>query len=984
MAESGIDWKMWGVEQWNERLLEHFFSNRGDDPPVAVLLVTSDELARVTGDPSATSDEARSSFVDAVKRTVRSKGLLEDASNYQGWPTQPPLSRPKFVAHLVLTCLAASESSEELADENSFIARLRNLVEGPANSLSILPTLWVNLRNWLALHDVSYRRLVLPEPGGLTRIGYSIKLTFPDRRDQQRLSQLLDEAGLAGMVPPVGRVVSVVASERTRFGAAFQLAFDEFRRLFESGRSSESRQLSVHRFWAAVVDASLRGRGHEHAGAHAHYAILAEEADDGLSLFAASDLSAPQPGVVAVTLLARCGRWQFGLVPEGESLEAGGLHAIVSAILAGRVRLPRVSALVDQGILPFALGSHGVLELVERDQLESAVVALVHKEKVADLLKLYPDGVLGSSAYEGWMQLSDPKLRAAPTSVFLGTCLDQTWILHESLSLPTIGFRGGVRTEEGWLGIAEVLPVIVAEESSCVWLEAGEGRVDLQRDAAGLWRLPVRDWDGQFVLNASWNDSESKRTVRFNSTTASESFKAPREPAAWIVEGTCNTSSLNSTLAEEHASTENNAEVGLEDPILLGAGVGEFVSDSALAAWAVTGFGGKFIGRRGDVRGDDALPSYQVDTANARRRWRRLLLKCAPDPSDPEFAVARRRVQGMVGSGSPLPSRSITQVVPELAPRRFEVPKSSVDRLARVLAGRAAARAGLPWREWKELVLAILRIDAKHLGHVTRAWMEGGFIDVASSARWRTRATFPRTPSVLAYRTGGIVNAVVSGLTLPVTQDAIRDTASRLELLVLDRGSVSALVPSVLQLHGHDEDALNSLAQQFRMPIAWLSAAAIARFNCARVPDAPPPTHYEHAGVWRNWSLQGASNPDILVEHFARADRPDYWLATYEGDSFWSYELNPIRAWAAHILGEPLVSAPGSDDLVAHHGYLPLPMARFVNVLGLGLAGPLGTGEYRYPVGAQLRERVLSAILRLREPTVTIQSAARERTCTIR
>jgi len=962
VAGEGSEWKTWAIDQWNERLLEHYFSNREGDAPVVVMLVTSDELARATGDSLATADGARASFVDAVKRAVRSKGLLEDASNYRGWPTQPPLVRPKFIAHLVMTCLAASESSEELADENSYIARLCNLVELPTNSLSMLPTLWVHLRSWLSSHNASYRGLVLPDPGGLTRIGYSVKLTFPDRRDQHRLSQLLDDAGLAGTVPPIGRVLSLVASGRARFGSAFQLAFDDFRRRFESQRGSESRPLSVHRFWAAVVDAALRGRGHEHSDARAHYSILAEETDDVLSLFATSDGDDALPSIEAVALFAACGSWRFGLVPEGEALEAGGLNAIVSAVLARQVRLPRVSNLVDQGVLPLALGPHGLLELAGRDQLEAATIALVENGKVADLLKLYPDGVLRPSAYEGWKQVSEPRLRAAPASAFQGTSLEQTWILQESLPLPTIGLRGGVRTEEGWLGIAEVLPAIVAEGAACVWLEGDDGRTDLQSDASGLWRLRPRDWDGQFVLKASWNDLESQRTVRFNSTTASESFKTPREPAAWLIEGMRNTAGLDSRFSEVHASIETNAEVGFEEPILLGAGVGEFVSDSAQAAWAVTEVGGRFIGRRAELRGADALPSFQVNTANARRRWRRLLLKSDVDPTDPEFAVVRRRVQGMAGSGSPLPSRSIAQVVPNLAPRKFEVPDTTVDRLVRVIAGRATTRAGIPWREWKELVLAILKIDARQLGPVTRAWMEAGFIDVASYARWRTRAVFARSPEILAYRTGGTVNAIVSGLTLYSTQGSIREAASRLELLVMDRGSISRLVPSVLRFHGYDEDAFTSLAQQFRVPIVWVSAEALKPLECAQGQVAPAPTQYENGGMWSNWSLQGASDSSIGVEHFIRVDRPDYWLATHKGASFWSYELNPIRAWAAHVLGEPLVSPSGSDDLVAHHGYLPLPMARFVNVFGLGLAGPLGTGEYRYPVGSHLRERVLVAL----------------------
>ncbi|QWF19110.1 hypothetical protein [Lysobacter capsici] len=955
------DWKTWGVEQWNDHLLEYFFSNCDDDPPVVVMLVTSDEIARATGDSLATADLARLCFVDSVRRAVQAKGLLEDASNYRGWPTQPPVGRPKFIAHLVLTCLAASESSEELADEGSFIARLCRLVEVPPNSLSMLPTLWVQLAKWLSQHDRSYRRLVLPDPGGLTRIGYTVKLTFPDRRDQQRLSQLLDDAGIAGMVPPTGRALSVVGAERGRFGPAFQLAFDDFKRQFESHRSN-SAELSIHRFWAAVVDAALRGRGVESSASWTRFSILAEESDDALSLFAVSDRAESSLGREAVPLLAPCGRWQFGLVPQGQTFESGGLQSIVTSTLAGRTKLPRISNFIDQGILPFALGSHGILELVDRDQLAAATTVLVHQDKVSDLLKHYPKGRVRSSSYEGWREISEPRLHALPSSVFQNSNLERSWILQESLSQPTIGLRGGVRTEEGWLGVSEVLPAVVVDSCSSVWLYTETGRVDLVRDAEGSWRFPIQDWDGQFEIVAKSDHFEIRRTIRFNSTTSSESFKSPREPCAWLVESMCASATLDSTLAEEHASRDGGAEISLDEPILLGAGIGEFVSDPASAAWSVRAIGKKITGRRGALREEAALPTFRVDSKNARRRWLNLVLKSEVDPSDPEFGVVRRRVKGIVASGVLLPSRSLSQIVPNIAPRRFESPRASVDRLVRVIAGRAASRAGLPWREWMELVPSILRIDAQQLGHLTRAWMEAGFIDVASSARWRNRAVFVRSPRLLAFRTGGMVNAVVSGLILPVTQDSIREAAHKEDLLQLDCGSVSGLVPPVLRVVGHDEEAVTTLAKEFGFPIAWLSVDTMKQVDCTHVTQGDAPTQYEFGGEWRFWSLLREPRSDIRVEHYFRADRPDYWVAHHEGASFWSYELNPIRAWSARRLREPLVSLSGVDDVTAFHGYLPLPVARFVNVLGQGLSGPTGGGEYRYPAGAQLRGRVVAAL----------------------
>lgn len=124
------DWRLWTVPQWNERLLNHFFGRKGDnDPPVVTLLVTPEELARSVGDLAADPTEVRNAFVAAVLATiVRSGRLLFDASNYSRWPRPPDNGRvPRFISHLLFTCIAASESSDDLASEGSFLERLREL-----------------------------------------------------------------------------------------------------------------------------------------------------------------------------------------------------------------------------------------------------------------------------------------------------------------------------------------------------------------------------------------------------------------------------------------------------------------------------------------------------------------------------------------------------------------------------------------------------------------------------------------------------------------------------------------------------------------------------------------------------------------------------------------------------------------------------------------------------------------------------------------
>lgn len=106
------DWRSWRLQQWNERLLIHFFGRRaGEELPVVALLATPEELVRATGDRSADATEVRDVFVGRVREAIVHKGsLFDDASNYEDWPRPPPFDRvPRFVSHLIFSCIAASE-----------------------------------------------------------------------------------------------------------------------------------------------------------------------------------------------------------------------------------------------------------------------------------------------------------------------------------------------------------------------------------------------------------------------------------------------------------------------------------------------------------------------------------------------------------------------------------------------------------------------------------------------------------------------------------------------------------------------------------------------------------------------------------------------------------------------------------------------------------------------------------------------------------
>jgi hypothetical protein len=973
------EWKTWNLQSWNERLLGHFFrSNDEHASPVVVLLVTADELARATGDANAEADEVRDAFVEAVRAGIRrSKSLLEDASDYQGWPGPPRWeSPPRFVAHLLFTCIAASESSDELGDEGSFVSRLRDLTldQLPENSLQMLPRLWEHLAAWLKANEGRFRTLILPNPGGLTRIGYTVKLAFPDRRDQRQLSDFLDRAGLAGHEPPVGRVLSLVASERSRFRPSFLLAFDEFRRLFESSGGRAAPRLADHRFWAAVREASLRGRGQVGLSDVAvRLSLLAQEEEDRLALFAAADEPTESAAVAFIELPRRYGPWRFAVVPKGvDALDADQLEHVVRAILDGSLRLPRLSSHVEQGLLPFVAAPHGLLELAAQEQLGEVSVALVRRDIAADLLRVIGNRAssIRSSSYKGWVQIHDPRLRTLQPVEVDGTSLGRTWILQESLSPTAFRLAGGVRSDDGWLGVREVLPRIVARGASAVRLEGAEGSVTLAKINDEEWRLPPRDLAGDYTIVVALDGNENRRAIRFHATPASESFKRASDPDAWIVEGVGGTGTLSSSIPFADDIGNFDCAPLCERTAFLGRDVGAFVASASVAAWKITHFAGTFFGARGYVRGDDAIPSHQVAGAKARRRWRKMLFESTPDWSDPQFGEARRRVKAGASAHAHLPRMDLQPSAPDLAPPQLAYPSDATDRLVRIIAGRAASRAGIDWSEWSEITQRVLDVDERFLQRVTRAWMEAGLIDVASYARWWHRLVFARPPRLVAFKIGEHFGASSSGLALPTTVEEVRRAATRIGMLVEDRFSVSPLVPRTLSLRAPDRRAIEDLASTCHLGLQWLDVAGFGVLRSSRHDGrSAPPGHYGRSTRWPRWSLKPAEYPDVSFEHYMRRDRPDYWVVSRGGRRVWFYDLNLARAWAAALLGEPVVNAAGDAFLEAHHAFLPLPIARALSVLGSGLPGPVDA-TYRYAVGRPLlREFALDIVSRTFDPS---------------
>ena len=950
-------WASWDMSDWNHRLLQHYFLRRPDGADaVVVLLTTAEELARVTGDPSADADDVKDAFVASMLRAVRRDHcLLLSAASYTGAPLAPSAAKdPPFVAHLIFTCLAASESAEDLANEGSYINRLRQLADGliTNDGLGELPSLWKNLGRWLAKHPETYRQLVLPDPGSFTRIGQTIKLAFPDRRDQKALSEVLDSAELMGDLPPVSTVLALIAKERTRFKTRFLEAFDDFRERFRAADASSSGVLLQHRFWAAVEAAALRGRGlsdgeHESAA----FSFIAQEADDQIGLVLVADRDVQVSNFV-VREIGQYGQWTHAVTSRGEDDgEFGSVDEAARRCLHGGFRLPSISARVDQGLLPFFEAPHGHLELATRETLAESRVLLVRDAALKALQRVV---TLGRTArhpsYDGWTQAEVDGIDPIDADALEGTALARAWILHKSFPVVRVHLAGGVRVDDGWLGDRHALPQVTAPDATSLVLIGEAGEVRLGRVDDATWRFPDADIVGEHRLVAS---PGGERRIRFHALPSSEDYKPPSEPEAWFVEGVSGTAALSEEQSTLSASCPQQLGALATRSTYLGRDVGEFVEDVSNATWIVHGIGSTLACNRGDAFGAGHLPVHRTAHKPSARRWRKLLGSSRPATS--LTAAWREALRIANHHHGELSVRKDLGVAPLRSQRSFDRPRGATIRAVRILAGRASSRSGIRWVEWSDLLQRLLDVEVGEIRSLTRAWMEAGLVDVGAFARWRRIEVFARRPRLVAWHDGGWVSAAVHGLVLESTLGALRGAACRAGAIYESRYSVSDLVPAAALVAAEESGQLVAVAKAAGLSVDWLDADALSASVPRHDVFSRPPMHYPRVEPYRNWQLEADQEDStrINVHRHLSEDRPAFWSASIDDTVAWSYELDVLRRWIAILMRRPIVEVTEEGDLRRRHAHLPLAVARVAAALGVAMPGPIPNGGYLYPVGSR-------------------------------
>jgi hypothetical protein len=242
-----------GLSDWEEALTRRFLTAAGEGVgPIKSFDISPETLALAAGaDPSA-GNQAVDSFRKALLANRWTLYSALEAGNYN---RNLVAECPGCFAYLALTIFVDSQLESDDADgSDEFRPKLAAFldVDRSFSNLSGVASMWRSLRDWLARQakrGKPFRKLILPDDDGWRQIGYSLRLSFPSRRDHTFLGNFLDQhpgvtADERAMLATLRNLV-----DRSSASPGLHDAFDEFHRAYLSGQ----RTLADHRFWKFVL-----------------------------------------------------------------------------------------------------------------------------------------------------------------------------------------------------------------------------------------------------------------------------------------------------------------------------------------------------------------------------------------------------------------------------------------------------------------------------------------------------------------------------------------------------------------------------------------------------------------------------------------------------------------------------------------------------------------------------------------------------------
>ena len=907
-ASGALPWSDWEVSDWGVALLQHYFCASTPGEPVLRLVVTAEELAKAAGAPPMEAPAVCAAFLEAIQCTPEEfRAHLRPGRLVNGlWRGEGP---PPFLPYLIFTCYAAATLDEAVAEEGDFRRRICELLDHPPGTsydLEDLPTLWLALREWLDYlrrSGVPARRLELPDPGHMSRIGHSVRLAFPQRRDSGKVARIFaDFMGDSAALPTVPEAFALVEAEVHQFSDDFKAVFRRAKSILIQGGDGPDLRLVWSALWEVATNLSVPQVGLTRPRFHL---IAYDDARGRLEPIVVTDrlVDGGKKGITCVALPNAVEEHRHYLSnAQGsprtivEVLLRHGLAGDRLSLLAGS---PIVRAVAD-GVLLFRQVDGTAWSLCTTRAREGACRALVRRDRERDLTrlvrKLLPStvSVKHTDVFHEWDELSAFDFADIPDPILAAPELKAIRALQRVEAGEQIHLVDGLRTASGFLGTASLLPEVRCTEATEVSVHMSpEGAVQTPRRLVdrlvGIpgqpgvfrWPGPKKYLDGPMDLVASNDAGEiTSRHVVFESAVLSADYRPVPDTARWLAEG------------------------------------GET-----------------------DMVRSDAIDGFLGPRALAHART--------------SLALPR--------SGSERPTETHATGID--GDRRF-------DEFVEALACLGLRRHGLPEREFIAIGNALGVLDSHAaLWDGIRAWLEAGYFDALTDARWRGRTYVPRRPRLVAVPMGlGRTQVVLHGLSPRIIRNRVRQSLDRGGAVEAPLASLSPCVPVPLAWSFDGDPArLEGIARAADLTLAWVVApeALVGDLDGAFTAGASPPTSRTRLQSWdweeagfrspvRTAVAQGASSaPDdstnaranVCVHRHVRADGPDeYHVATRHGETIavtrsrtWALlrAFSAARCPAFVALGDRYFIRAGDDG-----AYVPLPAARALSLWSGMLSGP--------------------------------------------
>ena len=956
--QTGTGWENWVSLDWAKKLFLYYFCSSEEEPEeVASLSVSSEDLKILVGD--------KNSSVDSVERLVSKcvRGMIEQGNkNSAGFmnllkrdKTRVSFGIPQIILPLYLTCLAASavleddeaavESATSLKDFREIVAKLLRVDVVIIDSS--LPECWDFLQAHLEKNSTVEvdgkkfytRKLVLPKVGHETHIGYSKKLVFPCRRDQERLADVLRSEDLVEDNPPVDSVISAVTKRKNSFSNLFKSSFDEFKLARQNGETFLN--LSRYGFWNVVMRTCANQLLTSDIDTST-ISLLVEPVDGGNNNFwlVGSKASGQLPDKFLSELIQDVDGWHQRISLKDDDQDP------VSSVLQEPTGLGRLTGLIRGGFIPFVLRPDRYLDVATPVSLVNADSALVRSEcleVVRDKFGPVGDSAIRKTQFEGWVFVRNLKMRALAKEDIDGTTLSQASVLLKRIVRPQLRILSLFNIGSEFLGWKELLPEIDAPEADDVSLTVDQTKVELIK-TGGRWTIKPDNYLGNAVVEAWYGVTLIRKLFEFVDVPTASNYKSPTSPDAWMIEVNQGTDVYSRYLSLRSVNSVQRIGNSVHR-VYLGEVPGQFLDKPDNAVVQISYFGEEVKTLILD-KAKLIESNCKVNDKGLVRRWRKEIRKIAVAPpadltdntifskmaSKTVFEAECRPVGGFKNPPTPYEDTAAGS--------------SNRDVIISALATRLLRANGIPIRQWREMLKVCYKIEWKKVRYVHRGWLEAGIIDELSSTRSPGLRIYARQPRIEVFATEEAYIGAITGLVMPKQLESLRRLAAKRLISTAINLGPSPLIPPHLRLRADSVEVLLDFAKESRLEVFYLQEVPF--------PDETSRENGEHPsnGYRPRDSFPTFTPPHgVELKAFESNRDPMIWAVLSSDLSAWSYSSSHAEFLACHIAAENNLRRITSVDIAVDRAFIPLKAARWiVSISGV----PTGPDEklqhiYRFP-----------------------------------